>query len=332
MKKDEFLLKPEIIKVELDKLKLDLSNVRFIHLKKTLTEKEMEDAIWKERDTESLYNQIISAKGLYEKPVINKEFVVIEGNRRIVCLRRLKALANAGKLPGFSKNYFDIVECEMIPPDATKEQIDLFLAVKHVKGKKEWPTFNRAKMIFNLHNIYGRSYDFLAKHLGMGKITVIRMADVYEQTERYGRRFKDDKEWYHKFTYFDELYKRRDLKEFRSLQKNVDMFANWVYEGKFSDVRDVRLLAPVLADPDALRTLERGKFSDALKILEKKNPALKSKTFKQIEKVTELIRSFPRKELLKTVRDPERIKMLEQLRDELNTLLKDIYELEKKVG
>ena len=77
----------------------------------------------------------------------------------------------------------------------------------------------------------------------MGKVTIIRYADVYEQTEKYGSLFKDDKDWFHKFTYFDELYKRRDLKDFRKIQKNVEKFGRWVHDGKFNDVRDVRRLA-----------------------------------------------------------------------------------------
>lgn len=327
MDEKEFLLKPEIVTVDLDKLKLDLTNVRFIHLSKRLTEKKMEEAIWKERDTEPLRNQIISAKGLYERPVISSNFIVIEGNRRVVCLRHLKMEANASRLPGFSNNQFDKVECEMISPNTPPEKIDLFLAVEHVKGKKEWPTFNRAKMIYNLHNLYHRSYDFLAKHLGMGKVTVIRMADVYEQTNKYGRRFKDDQEWFHKFTYFDELYKRRDLKEFRELQKNVDRFANWVHEKKFKDVRDVRALARVLADDDALRVLEREKFVKAYRVVERKNPALKSREFKKIAEVVEIIRSFPRRELIKTMQDPARREMLVTLKREIENLLRDLDSL-----
>ena len=114
----------------------------------------MEEELWKDDDTRSLFEQIISAKGLYEKPICNSNFVVIEGNRRVVCLRRLKKLAKTGKLEDFSKNYFDTIECEMVPPTATQDQIDLYLAVEHVKGKKEWPTFNRVKMIYNLNKIH----------------------------------------------------------------------------------------------------------------------------------------------------------------------------------
>src|SRR5208337_1109604 len=324
MGKGEILFEPDMVNVNLDKLKLDLCNVRFTHIREKLTEKQMENEIWGEVDTRSLYDQIISAKGLYEKPVINSNFIVVEGNRRVVCLRRLKKLANTGKLPAFSKNYFDNIECEMVPRTATQDQINLYLAVEHVKGKKEWPTFNRAKMIYNLNKINNHSYDFLAKHLGMGKVTLIRYADVYEQTDRYGNLFKDEKDWYHKFTYFDELYKRKDLKDFRTLQQNVDKFAYWVHDGKFSDVRDVRRLANVLDDEDALKVLERANFREALQLVDNKNPALKSKEFKKIAGLIELIRSFPRRELIKTMQDPARRGILETLRKEIDSLLRDI--------
>ena len=158
----------------------------------------------------------------------------------------------------------------------------------------------------------------------MGKVTIIRYADVYEQTEKYGSLFKDDKDWFHKFTYFDELYKRRDLKDFRKIQKNVEKFGRWVHDGKFNDVRDVRRLANVLDDEDALRILERESFREALQVADNKNPALKSKEFKKIAGIIELIRSFPRRELIKTMQDPARRGILETLKKEIDSLLRDI--------
>ena len=315
-----------VVKVDLDKLKLDIDNVRYHHLGKALNEKEVEDRIWKESDTIKLYEQIKSSKGLYEKPIIDSEYNVLEGNRRVVCLRRLKKEAHKGLLPGFEKDKFDMIECEQLASETTPEQKKLLLASIHVKGKKLWPTFNRAKQIYELHEPpFNKSYDFLAAQLGMGKTTVIRSVTVYEQTKRYHDRYSADKEWYRKYTYFDELYKKRDLKEFTKLQANVDKFADWVNEEKFNnDVRLVRILPQVLEDKDAFNIFEKKGMLAAMAFLNSKNPALKSREFKKISELILIIQKFPRKEIINTAKDPNRRKLIEKLRAELDSLLRDI--------
>jgi hypothetical protein len=316
----------KIVKVELEKLKLDISNVRYQHIDKTLNEEEIEKEIWKEADTVRLYEQIKSTKGLYEKPIIDSGYNVHEGNRRVVCLRRLKREAHTGTLPGFGEKFFDKVECEQLLPGTTEEQIKLLLASIHVKGKKPWPTFNRAKQIYELHNApFNHSYDYLTAQLGMGKTTVIRAVAVYEQTKRYHDNYPEDNEWYRKYTYFDELYKKRDLKEFTEMQENVDMFARWITEKKFSnDVRLVRNLGEVLKSKDAFNIFEKKDMRAAMDFLNRNNPAVKSREFKKIAELTTIIQGMSRKEILKTARDPNRRKMIVKLRTELDALLRDI--------
>ncbi|MCX6775869.1 MAG: hypothetical protein NT130_03425 [Candidatus Micrarchaeota archaeon] len=327
---DRAPLKTTTQKVQLEKLKLDVNNVRFQHISGLMTDKKMEEMIWDEKDTSSLCEQIQAAKGLYEQPIINSDYVVLEGNRRIVCLRHLQKKARAGELPGISKNQFDTVICKQIPNETSVVKVALYLAAIHIRGKKPWPVFNRAKRISQLHRDYNFSYDRLSEILGMGKITVIRLVSVYEQTERYRDRYSDDKDWYHKFTYFDELYKKRGLQEFRKRQENLDKFADWIHEGKFSDVRDVRSLDKILADEDARRAFENKNSTEAMRLLEEKDPTLKSREFRQINKTIKMLSSFPRKELIKTVKDPSRIKILEKLKEEVDLLLHDVKSLEKE--
>jgi hypothetical protein len=163
----------------------------------------------------------------------------------------------------------------------------------------------------------------------MGKITVIRMVDVYKATEEYGRRYPDDNQWYHKFTYFDELYKKRELKEFRDDPVNIIKFGNWVKEEKFHDVRDVRVLPKIVTDEEALEALDRAKIDDALKIVESKDPTIKSPQFKKLRETIEIIRSFSRKELINTLNDSSRLTLLKTLKTEVESLLKDLDTMKK---
>ncbi len=314
--------------VQLEKISLDPKNVRFQHLSKQLSDKQIEEQIWKEPDTLALYKQILSA-GLYEKPLLNFELTVIEGNRRIVCLRRLKQALDKGELAGISKGSFDKVKCAVLPKGTSPQKMDLYLAAVHVKGKKPWKTFNKAKHISNLHEIYGLSYDYIAKAAGMGKATVIRAVEVYMATEEYGKNHLEDREWFHKFTYFEELCKRKDLKEFRSDIKNMKKFSEWVFYGKFKDVRDVRKLALILHDAEALEELKRKNFDSAMKVIESKDPSITSPEFKKIKESIEIIRALSRKELIKTINDSSRLNLLHVLKKELDALIKDIKSIGK---
>ena len=80
-------LKTKPVTVNLDKLKLDLTNVRYQHKEELIDEEKMGDFIWNESGTKQLYEQIKAARGLYEKPFIDANYVVLEGNRRLVCLK-----------------------------------------------------------------------------------------------------------------------------------------------------------------------------------------------------------------------------------------------------
>ncbi len=316
--------------VKLDDLKLDLNNVRFQHFSKQISDKEMDKLIWDEPGTKELYEQIKSAKGLYEEPIIDSNNVVLEGNRRVVCLRKLRQKVIDGELQGFEKDAFKIIKCRMIPGHISDMDKSLLLATIHVKGKKQWPAFNKAKQIHDLYRTYNISYDNLAKYLGMGKITVIRMVKAYEQTYKYGQKYPDDKAWYRKYTYFDELFKKRDLQNFVKIQANIDKFAKWVRDGKFDDVRDIRALAQIMEDEDAMQRFETHGFKEAFELLQEKNPVLRSREFKQIQKTIETISSFPRKELIKTLTDPRRKKIIRKLKEEIDSLVRDIDALEKE--
>lgn len=325
----EKIANAESIDVDLADVKLDPYNVRFLHLPQKLSDRDIEKILWDEKDTKELYKQILSAGGVYEEPVLNSELVVIEGNRRIVCLRKLKQEANNGILPGMSKNLFDTVKCKILPKNTPPQIIDIFLATIHVKGKKPWNAFNKSKHIFNLYDSGGFSYDDLAKKLGMGKSTVIRSVDVYRATQKYGDKYKTDKEWFRKFTYFDELYKRKDLKEFRKESNNLGSFENWIFHKKLDDVREVRQLAKILQDKDAFKEFERKDFDAAMKVIGFKDPSISSIEFKKIKDAIDVLRNFSRKELSKTIRDDSRLKLLNSLKKEIDGLIKDITSMKK---
>lgn len=324
----------ETKEMAVEDLKLDSDNVRLQHIKQHLKvekmkDKEIEDYFWAEPATKELYNQILAAKGLYQEIIIDWKNVVKEGNRREVCLRRLKKEANEGKLLGIPKNQFDKVKCIVLPRDSTDAEISLLLGTIHVKGKKAWIPYDKAKHITHLHNDLNYSYDSLSKILAMGKITLMRMVDAYEATKNYGESYPNETDWFEKYTYFDELYKRKSLKEWRKDPKHITLFSQWVHEKKFHDVRDVRFLDKVLQDEDAMKMLDRKKFKDALEIIYLKDPSIQDSNFRKIKDTLEAIRTFSRKDIIQIMNDNSRKNMLEKLMNEVRILLDDIEAIER---
>jgi len=334
MKRDQSQLIPEadLVDVSIDKLVLDSSNVRFKHLSGRPSVKKIEEIIRNESDTRDLCEQIITAGVVYEPLVIDHDYVVLEGNRRLVAIRILKNEIEDGKIDDFPMGKFDTVKCRKLPKDVTPQTTDLYLASIHVRGKKPWKLFNRAKHIYRLNRAHGMSYDLLASHLGMGKVTIQRSILIYKLVLDYSRRFPDDSEWFHKYTYYEELFKRKDLTEFRNDQSNLDNFSKWIHDEKFHDHRDVRKLYKVLNDKHAFNEFKQHNFASALKILESEDPTLSNRNFKKILDSLDVLKSFSREELSDTKQNPAKMRLLYQLEAEAKSIIAELDALKQSKG
>ncbi len=322
-------------KISLDQLRLDPTNVRFKHREKELPEGEVERYIWEEQDAKTLYKQIKTSGGLMEPPVVmrtsDEQYLVKEGNRRIVCLRKLSKEAHEGKLAKegykYTKDHFDTVQCIVLPADLSQKDVDSLIGTRHVSGPKEWATLNRAWHIYDMYTRDSMDFDEIRQILGFGKGTVIRMVKAFEKTMEYGKKHPEDKYWFRKFTYFDELYKKPELRDWIEQDPlNLDAFIEWVAVGKFNDVRDVRILPSLLSDPDASKIFRsaQGDIVKARNILALRDPTISSQTFATVKKTIEALRAIPRSEFIQTTRDSSRVKLLKELRLEVDSLLEDI--------
>ena len=99
-------------------LQLDPGNIRFRHITKEMSDKEMEDWLFNEVDVRVLQKQIIVDRRV-QQPIYVVEgehgkYVVKEGNRRTVALRRIQRELIAGKIEGFEKDHFDLMPVSYI--------------------------------------------------------------------------------------------------------------------------------------------------------------------------------------------------------------------------
>ena len=309
----------------LEKIRLDPENVRFRHVNQILSDAEIEARIWEEDDTRDLYRSIVASGGLSERPYVMPDGVVKEGNRRVACLRKARALQMEGKLDGaLPDDAFDPVEVEVFDEGISPEELDIWLARIHVTGKKEWDALNQADHLWRLHNERGLSYERIRDLLGMGKAEVIRKVDSYMATKEYLRETNDSD--IRKYSFFDELYKKRPLRRLFDGDPvfREDIF-RWILEGKFdvTGAKDMRDLISVLNDKDAKAAFQERGMRAAMFELQKNNPALGSPTFRAITSALDALKLMPREEVRALAEKSRHLELLQDLRSELDGVLED---------
>jgi len=317
-------IKVETRTVPVDVLKLDPNNVRFKHYEKILSDKEIEEEIWKEQDTRELMKSIRISGGLTERPVVSSDNVVREGNRRIVCIRKLSELAHQSKISEWPQDRFENVECEFLPNDVSPVNIDIYLALVHVKGKKPWRRLNQARHIHDLYENLGHSYDDICTYLSMGKRTVQVLNWAYSATSQYLQKY-GKKADVTDFVFFDQLYKRKDLRAWVEADaNNLSKFGEWVATDKIKDPsRELKWLPQVLKKKDALEALQSKGMEAAKQVLQRGNPALTSQTFNTLQKAINALQQMPLNEYRTLREDGTRLDILKKLRDELAQVIHD---------
>lgn len=316
-------LEAELKAVPLKLLKLDPRNIRFKHISKPLTDAEMEKIIWDESDTRDLYNEIKFSQGLSDPPIVDSDYFVREGNRRIACLRKLLEPVAKSKT-AVLREKIDPVQCIVLPKETPESDIAIYLTRVHVSGKKEWRALNQAAHIYELYNTHRFSYDQIRESVSISKQTAINMEQAYKKTIEYHTKYPDDKEWLGRYSYFYELFKSKSLRQWAEKEGNVEQFMNWIAEGRIEKGEQVRTLPKIINDPEAYDAFVNKGSKGAIDILSEKDPTTDSMTYRRLQTALGTIQNFPRSELLNTVKNKSKLQLLEKLHTELGDLIKDI--------
>ena len=325
----------DIVKIPLHFLRLDPKNVRFKHMERALSDKELEEEIWKDADSKSLLREIKFSRGLSEMPFVKKitdnEFLVIEGNRRTTCLRKLAAEVNSKKEKDIPRERIDPVKCVVFPSDIEERDIALWLSRVHVSGKKDWAAMNKGAHVYDLIKIHGMSYDDVARAISIGKNTISQNVSAHEQTLVYHDRYPTDEAWLQKFSHFLEMYKKRPLKDWISVHDNMELFMKWINKGQIPMAIHVRKLDKIiLENADAFNSLKRGgKIDHAIDLVRKSDSVRRTDEDAEMDlkNFQNLVQTMPREMMKKLASDKSQLTNLEELHKELGKLLKDIKAL-----
>ena len=227
--------------------------------------------------------------------------VVIEGNRRIAALKRLKMAFDGDET---SRKWLDIIgetaepktlfsEVPFIRLDSRNE-VDAFLGFRHVTGIKEWAPPEKAQFIAKLIDENGLSYRDVMRQIGSKTPTVQRNYIAYsiliqmEETEGLDVGKVEDK-----FSVLFLSLARSDVREFLGVKEkfevspdqvkppvsaefvqNLKEYSRWLFGDEenapvVTDSRQVDKFAKVLASKeglDYLRTVKRPSLEKAFVI------------------------------------------------------------------
>ncbi len=317
-------------------LHLNPKNVRFKHLDKILTDKEIEDWISDEADTRSLLKEIRFSNGLSEKPYVQEisdaKFRVVEGNRRIVCLRKIASEIKSEDEKDITLDAVEPVQCIVFPKDVSEKLLAIFLARIHVSGKKEWDAFNQSGHVYDLVKKHDFDYDDVTKAVSISKSKVKKMLSAYEATQKYREKFPDDNMWIRRYSHFEELFSRKVLKEWAEEPLNLELFMKWVHANQFPMAIKVRKLVAIIEDgKDAYNALKKGAvIDDAAELLKRQteNRTLTAKIADDVEDTVrgfkELVENFPRGKMKELAKHEEKLQNLKAVYKDFGRLIKEI--------
>lgn len=326
----------DILSIPLSKLKLDPNNVRFKHIDDPMSDKQIEEYIWGEPDTKGTLREIKFSQGLSELPYVKKisdsEYLVIEGNRRLVCLRHLYDEISSRKEKNIPLEKIDPQQCYVLPENTDDATIAIFLARIHVSGKKDWPSMNKGIHISDLINKFGYEWDDVKQATGIGRNTISQMLKAYDTTKQYQNKYPNDESWLHRYSHFLELYKRRTLKDWVDDPKHLEKFMHWVNNGQIPMAIQVRKLDKIiLEDKDAYNAIQNGaSVLEAEQIV--KNSQKRKKTADlfsenidaKLDDFQDFMKNFPRGKMSEISKDEEKIKNMEVAHREFGRFIKEI--------
>jgi hypothetical protein len=255
---------PSLQTVKVSDLVLDEDNPRFLYLKHKggggiLTQTKIEDEIVNNDDDLPLLTKSIMKSGVKDPIWVVKrkdgKFVVMEGNRRTVVLKRL---VKEKQTPPVGVKY-DEVEAHVLPSDTPPVELVLQKA-RLQSGKKAWGAFNEAALTYQLRESpHLMAIDDIAVDLKIPIAKVKERIENYKLFTEYSKATNDDNP--KRFAYFAECPPKVRT-WFTDNGANREQYFKLISPiGGQNKIRSVatrgglRDFAQVLEDPEALKML-----------------------------------------------------------------------------
>jgi hypothetical protein len=305
-------------------LQLDSSNPRIQHavrqrFKDTeVTQDELQKLIMELPGVPELFKSIRDNGGLLEPIYVRPDGRVIEGNCRAACYLKLRA-----SLKG-KESRWDKIPAILVP-SISNRQVAILQGHYHVAGKNKWQAYEKAGHLHTMRTVLKMDDKAIALALGMRERDVTRDLRAYEtMTNKLLPQMKGGN-GLDKWSFVQELFKRKDLEEYRNKPENVDDFVSLVVNNKIKYGADVRKLPKILKHAPATRVLAKQGVESALSVVGKVDPTADSGTFRKLKEATRLLQQLPSREI-------QRLRENENSRTILQDLFSALKDAAKAAG
>lgn len=304
-----------------DKLRLDPTNPRFGHVEDTFTEKKMEELIWNEDETKDLYREILASKGLQESLIIKPDGLVVEGNRRTVCLKKIKEQITQHKIDA-PETIYTKISCFVLPKNMPERELKIYLGRLHVTGKLQWNAFDKARYVYELNKKFNFSFGDMKDLLSINKATLYKFFWSYSMTQNFLKR-NPKRAKVNDYSFFEEAYKKKVVRDWLNDEANIKKFESWILEGNLKRALDLRELPKIWESKDAKEVFEKDGIDAAKKVLYGGFSG-RTQLTQLTEKLVDTLRTLPREEYNELPGNKAKIDLLKRVKEEIDKLFKEL--------
>jgi hypothetical protein len=307
------------VSLALDKVQLDPDNPRiqdavkqkYRHVK--ISQPQLQALIMEQPGVSDLFVAIRDNGGLQEPIYVRPDGRVIEGNCRAACYLKLKAV------PGSVKKW-NLIPAAIVP-NITERQVAILQGQQHVAGKNKWRAYEKVGHLYRMHHHLNMDPAEIAKSMGLRERDVKRDLEAYEtMTNKLLPQMKNGSNRLEKWSFIQELYKRKGLSEYRAKEENINEFVSMVSSGKLTRGVDVRRLEHIVKVPSALKELKKKDIDSAISVAGKIDPTVDSAILKKLKSVTRLLQELPSKDLTRISEDAKAQQILNELAQALRNV------------
>lgn len=175
--------------------------------------------------------QSIRANGGVTDPlfVLDGQNIVLEGNSRLAAYRLLEKE---------DPLRWAEVKCDVIASQISEDDIFSLLTQYHIVGRKDWAPYEQAGIFWRRHKEERISLKQIAQEvddLGLSIKRIRHWIEVYDMMVRHNDNSS------HRWSYYDELLKSREIRKAREEDKNFDkVVVGKIKSGEIAKADDVR--------------------------------------------------------------------------------------------
>lgn len=291
----------EYQELPLGQVLLDPDNPRIQHAVRQkskngkISPKDLRSLILDQPGVSALFVSIRDNGGLLEPIYVRKDGRVIEGNCRTAAYLRLH------------ETFPNVKAWEAIPalviPVITDRQVAVLQGSHHVAGKNKWKAYEKIGHLHTMHKRLNMEPSAIAKALGLRENDVKRDLTAYAtMTDKLLPKMNGGNVL-QKWSFVQELYKRKELEGYRLKEENIDEFVSMIVDGRLKRGTDVRDLEKVLQVPAAVKTLKKKGMGAAISVVSKVDPTVDSPSLKKLKQATALLEQMPSKDLQRLLID-----------------------------